>query len=87
MMCFLQNLTESIEEYQYWLSVYNYGAMDALCDTLTQLRNVMQLALNSVCPSRHHPLVVNTATTAATTATTAAAAAAASTLQAIVRET
>ena len=68
-----------IEEYQYWLSVYNYGAMDALCDTLTQLRNVMQLALNSVCPSRHHPLVVNTTTTAATTT--------ASTLQAIVRET
>ena len=70
MMCSLQDLTESIEEYQYYLSVYNYGTMDALCDTLTQLRDVMQLALNSVCPSHHHPLVVNTATTAATDAAT-----------------
>ena len=71
-MCSLQDLTESIEEYQYYLSVYNYGTMDALCDTLTQLRDVMQLALNNVCPRPHHRLVVNTATTPAATATAAA---------------
>ncbi|XP_065179388.1 uncharacterized protein LOC135809876 [Sycon ciliatum] len=38
--------TDSDAEYLYYLSVYNYGALDSLCYTLQVLHDVIQLALS-----------------------------------------